>query len=253
MTPARFGSSLLLFLFGCTGGDIMSGQMPDDPAAPAPNPAPGGTVTRPGNPGPNGIDPGPNVAAPARATFIPGALGCAPGETPTFHGPTRGTGSFSSGIEPGPGGPPLTMTCEAGSSCAPGQVAVEFSAFGSGAASQCVEAPPACAQGEFPAYRPGSNGAPDFGGRGIPGGSGQVAAGWFCSNSPCDVVVEFGGLYGGFAVCAGAPPACQTSEIPLFSVADQAWTCVVGTGGSCPGGGANDPAYLANRMVCVPC
>jgi len=167
---------------------------------------------------------------------------CPDGGTPTFHDRDFPPGYAGSSIDPGDGEPIQTMTCEA-STCASDEVAVDledcaslgddperFDELGAdcGRKQLCVAPPPECADGTFPTYRD--------------------PAGWSCE-PPCEIIVSYGGIYGGERRCASNPDlSCPPEEVPTFTLEGEVWECRP----TCDNG-LYDQHYIDGQMVCVPC
>jgi hypothetical protein len=169
--------------------------------------------------------------------------GCEPGED-TIYQPapevSGANGSYTSGIRGGSGGTPMIVSCGV-TSCADGQVGVEEPAnpvLGEEGGIQCVEAPPTCPGGTSPFWvRSVMDPEDPFN---------EVGGFWVCS-VPCDVVVDFGGLYGFQSACAGEPPSCPGAT-PTFMFETHEWQCAP----MCDGG-LYDPVEFEGTTVCVPC
>jgi hypothetical protein len=227
---------------GQTTADDTAGPTPAGPVAPS---SANGNCIDPGTcsaPNPTAAPPNPMPAQP---------LACPPGQTLVYAYAMSAGGAenFISGVKAGPGGASMTTSCQA-TTCASGQVAVnvpssEFSQRDGTDPSQsaggivCVEPPPSCVAGEYVAYMPGSS---DL--KGVLGSA--VAAGWHCTG-PCDLVVQYGPLYGGRTVCAPAKPSCAAGTMATFDASDEAWHCDTQCG---PG---YDVDQYGGGGVCVPC
>ncbi len=149
---------------------------------------------------------------------------CPPGQTPTYRLRDLGASGGASGIMEGPGGARMPMTCEPGP-CDPGLVRVETSP----GAFACLPPPPACPPGNFPTYT----------------GSGM----WRC-DPPCDLIVHYGGIYGGLNRCAGHPDvSCDGGNVPTYVLETETWECRP----ECDNG-LYDRIYIGGgELVCVPC
>jgi hypothetical protein len=114
--------------------------------------------------------------------------------------------------------------------------------------SVCVAPPPDCPSGTSPAFILGSD---TLGTTPLPLGVGGVdvpgTSSWHCV-PPCDVIVQYGGLYGFRSVCAGTPPTCTAGQTATFSAKTEEWEC-----DSMCDGGQYDPDPYEGVTVCVPC
>jgi hypothetical protein len=154
---------------------------------------------------------------------------------------------FTSGVRAGSGGLPMIVSC-ASTGCGAGQVGVEVDVnplqrleeptAPASSSVICVEAPPACGTGTSP-FWVGSVPDPE-------NGSLQTGGFWTCSER-CEVVVDFGGLYGFQSACTTAPPSCSGGT-PTFTFESQEWECAP----MCDGG-LYDPVDFEGTTVCVPC
>jgi hypothetical protein len=197
-----------------------------------------------------------------------GGMTCPNGETPTFDYANSSPGTYgASGVGRGPGGPSMKESC-ASSTCGPQTVQVDvpsgllslergkdqlglFDAGTPTSQSVCVAPPPDCPSGKSPAYIPGSDtlGLGDINSPlGLFDGGGVPSTGsWHCVPQ-CDVIVQYGGLYGFRSVCAAAPPTCAPGQTATFSATTEEWVC-----GSMCDGGQYDPVDYQGTTVCVPC
>jgi len=162
-----------------------------------------------------------------------GGGACPDGSTPTYHSP--GIGFGGSGIDCSGGGGGMSMTCEPGSTCGAGEVAVgmrgpgDFIGGADGRFSRCVPAPPPCPGGQAPLYAPASGG-------------------WTCV-APCDgCLIQYGGIYGNELHCGPPPPSCTGGLTPTFRQETEAWDCEP----ECDGG-LYDPHTVDGVTVCIPC
>lgn len=118
--------------------------------------------------------------------------------------------------------PAFQRTCER-STCEPGQVFLEVSR----GTLTCVSAPMNCS--------------------GLGVGLDYREDSWSCG--PCDVVVQYGGIFDGLRVCAPSPNmSCPAGEAPTFDAAAHQWSCVR----TC-NNGLYDQRMLNGQLVCVPC
>lgn len=149
---------------------------------------------------------------------------CGPGNVQTYRqrvlDPTRGASS----IAMGDGAPPMTNGCEPGS-CPTGQVRVVLP----GGMSSCVPPPPMCPAGEYANYAGYSR--------------------WICT-PPCEVIIHYGGLFGGLNVCTGRPPMtmCPVGETQTFVFETETWTCRPTCSNT-----TYDQVILDGEVVCIPC
>jgi hypothetical protein len=159
---------------------------------------------------------------------------CPAGGAPVFAYTADAVPSNGERVTEGPGGAPMTMTCQS-SGCPPDQVEVDELVASAGTVTTCAPPPPACGPGSYPSYIPAN---PQDGTGGI----------WSCSG-PCDLLVLYGGIYGMRQVCAPTPmSACSGGDVPIFDVDTEQWVCQP----MCDGG-QYDPAYYGGALVCVPC
>lgn len=117
-------------------------------------------------------------------------------------------------------------TCDEGR-CAPGQVAVEASR----GVFECVAAPPACAPGAGLTYD-------------------ERADHPALACVPCELTVQYGGLFDYLRLCAPRPDvSCPGAiDVPTFDVDGRAWECAP----EC-NNGTYDRVYIDGDLVCVPC
>ena len=168
---------------------------------------------------------------------------CAPGEDAIYQPAdevSAGNENFTSGVRGGSGGTPMIITCGQ-TNCADGQVGVEIESdpfLGGPSGVQCVEAPPGCPGGTSPFWVQEVTDPEDP--------FSDVGGFWTCS-SPCEVIVDFGGLYGFQSACTTQPPDCPGST-PTFLFESHEWTCAP----MCDGG-LYDPVEWQGETVCVPC
>ena len=242
-TQSLLSASLAFSIFGCTGHMESTG-------GPTGNSTPGG--------GDSGDDVGGGTTSGSDETFD--EIDCPDGQDPLFKlSPDLlqgGLENLSSGIQTGSGGTPMTLSCGV-TGCAAGQVGVEVednpllnrdgidptidpTNWEATVTIKCVEAPPSCGAGTSPFF---VNSVPD-----PENGLGEIGGFWSCSE-PCEVIVDFGGIYGFQSACAEAPPSCGgTGEAATFTFESQEWECSP----MCDGG-LYDPVDFQGTTVCVPC
>lgn len=148
---------------------------------------------------------------------------CLSGQVRTYRerrlDPTRG----GSSIATGDGAPPTTVSCEDGT-CPEGQVQV---ISGAGVRS-CAPPPPACPDGRFANY--------------------AGYARWEC-RPPCEIIVHYGGIYGGQNVCTERPrSSCPSGQSPTFVYETQTWVCRPTCNNT-----LYDQIVLEGQVVCIPC
>ena len=149
---------------------------------------------------------------------------CAPGSVQTYRqralDPSRGPSSISMGD----GAPPITVMCEPGS-CPRGQVRV----VPAGGMPSCVPPPPPCPSGQFANY--------------------VGYATWECG-PPCEIIIHYGGLFGGQNVCTGRPPttSCPMGQVQTFDYATEAWLCRPICNNT-----TYDRIVIDGAVVCIPC
>ena len=146
---------------------------------------------------------------------------CEPGSRRTLiHLP----GWQGSGVTTGAGEPIFQSTCEPDQGCAPGAVQVEVEPF---RPPVCQLAPMRCDAPNVLDFHDGA---------------------WSCD--PCQVVVTYGGIYGGFRTCADSaiPTSCDAGDVPTFLYEQHAWSCQP----QCDNG-LYDLVPFAGRFMCVPC
>jgi hypothetical protein len=234
MTSSFLRSLLALALIAACAGEL---GPTGSPPSPAPGPSGGGGGGSDDDVG-GGGSPDEGGGPSGTETFE-----CADGLDPIFHPAsdvTSAGGRFASGVRRGSGGEPMTVTCGE-TNCLDGQVGVEQPEnpiLGTPGGIQCVEAPPECAAGTSPFWVGSVLNPLD--------GLGEVGGFWTCSQ-PCEVVVDFGGLYGFQSACTGPPPSCPGST-PTFQFESQQWQCAP----MCDGG-LYDPVEFEGETVCVPC
>ena len=147
---------------------------------------------------------------------------CPPGQVTTYRQRTLPATGGGSSISTGDGQPPTTVGCEDGS-CPTGQVRVV-----SGATSVCVPPPPECPAGLYANY--------------------AGYARWTCE-PPCELIVHYGGIYGGMNVCTGRPDLrCPAGQSPTFVYETQEWSCRATCNNT-----LYDRIVLDGLVVCVPC
>ena len=167
-------------------------------------------------------------------------LSCDMGKVPVFS--DHGFEAVSGGVITELGAPLVKLVCvderarrvgegqgesEAGS-CPAGQVEFIHSADPAAemATSRCVGVPPVCTAGQHL----------DFEGDR-----------WVCRT--CEVVIQYGSLFGGRRVCARRPVlACPSGKVPTLVYETNTWECRQ----TCDNG-EYDQLMLDNRLVCVPC
>ncbi len=72
--------------------------------------------------------------------------------------------------------------------------------------------------------------------------------GWSCV--PCELIVQFGGLFAGQRACAPAPTlSCQAGLAPTFDAVLRTWDCVR----TCNNGQYDQRVLADGTLVCVPC
>jgi hypothetical protein len=104
-----------------------------------------------------------------------------------------------------------------------------------GAVVTCINAPPACPEGQSPSYTP----------------SGK----WHCMpdcdpNDSNTVVITYGSTYGNTTTCAPAPPtnSCPGGQVWTWDFANEEWVCAP----ECNNGQYDQHSY-DGQTVCVPC
>lgn len=106
--------------------------------------------------------------------------------------------------------------------CDPGEVAVETEAN----VYACVPAPAACTGGTVLDYRYGA-----------------------LECVPCEIIVRFGGIFGGERVCTDVPENnCPSGQVPTFEIETRMWECDA----TCDNG-LYDRQLIDGALVCVPC
>lgn len=147
---------------------------------------------------------------------------CPTGQTPLYTQRPNTLGATSSGVLPGDSMPVMPVTCVPGR-CATGQVAVQLL----GQPQVCVPPPGPCPTGQSPQYSGGA---------------------WRCV-APCEVIVQFGFMYGFRRVCAPRPPSsCPMGQVPTFDAATEQWVCRTTCNNT-----TYDQVLLGGAVVCVPC
>jgi hypothetical protein len=164
-------------------------------------------------------------------------------------------------IGTGPGGNPMTSS-QGCAPCAAGQVEVldpspygdQFAGTGVDpsrlpAAYQdqttCAPPPPTCAPGTYPTWVPETQVLND----GVETG-GTNPAHWQCAG-PCDLVIQYGAMFGNRLVCAPSPASttsCGAGQSETFDLNSETWQCQT----ACTGG-TYDQTQLMGVTVCVPC
>lgn len=129
-----------------------------------------------------------------------------------------------SGVTTGAGEPIFQSACEMDQGCAPGAVQVEVEPR---VPPVCQAAPMRCDAPNVLDFHDGA---------------------WSCE--PCQVVVTYGGIYGGFRTCADSaiPTSCDPGDVPTFLYEQHAWSCQR----QCDNG-LYDLVPFAGRFMCVPC
>src|SRR5581483_11973652 len=99
--------------------------------------------------------------------------------------------------------------------------------------TECAPPPPACAAGQYPVWVP----AEPVLENGVETG-GTTTPQWLCTG-PCDLLIQFGGMFGNRLVCAPKPDCmlCATGDTETFDLNSESWQCQT----SCTGG-TYDPA-----------
>ncbi len=177
---------------------------------------------------------------------------CPAGQTPVYrYVADAQANTTGQRISQGPGGDPMTMTCES-TSCTGTDVEVVETASAldpntfnqqMGSNTICVPPPPTCGSGEFATYVPPTQLYEDPNGN-----TGMTSGQWICTG-PCDVLVQYGGMFGMRLVCAPPPPtSCPSGEEPIFIVETEQWQCQP----ACSGG-KYDPTQFQGVNICVPC
>lgn len=146
---------------------------------------------------------------------------CPGGQTPIYTARDLGTRAGSSGIEAGDGMPVMPQTC-GDSRCGDGLVEVR-----QGGGSLCVPPPSGCPDGQYPTYRGGT---------------------WVCEG-PCDVIIQYGYIYGFQRRCAPRPPPdCPSGQVQTFREDTEQWRCDPTCDNT-----LYDRVWLDGQLVCVPC
>lgn len=146
---------------------------------------------------------------------------CVSGEAPTYTERDLGSSLGGSSVSEGDGLPIMELEC-APVFCPDGQVQVKLT----DGTTTCAGEPPICPDGYYPTYD----------------------SGWRC-DLPCEVIVHYGGLYGGLTKCAANPDlSCGDGEVPTFVFETESWECRP----TCDNG-LYDQQYLNGMLVCVPC
>jgi hypothetical protein len=147
---------------------------------------------------------------------------CPDGQVRTYRQRTLPASGGASSIAPGDGQPPTTSDCEDGS-CPAGQVRVITETM-----SVCVPPPPECPEGRYANY------------------VGYDA--WSCE-PPCEIIIHYGGIYGGANVCTERPRlTCPGGQSPTFVYETQTWECRPTCDNT-----LYDRILLDGAVVCVPC
>lgn len=224
------------------GSDPRSAVQPQTPAPPT-NPAGGNVCIEGSCAAPDaGTPPPPPPPPPPSST-------CPAGQTAVYrYVADSQMNSTGARLIEGPGGDPMTMTCET-STCGSGEVEVIEVAgqldparltMNMGETDLCVPPPPTCGAGLYANYIPPT--------QQYDGSGGMTAGQWTCTGA-CDVLIQYGGMFGMRLVCAPPPPAsCPANEEPQFDVTSETWGCQPACNG-----GTYDPAQFSGQDVCVPC
>ena len=239
--PVRYSAWLACGLLGCVGHMEGTGDPSGNPGGPG---------------GGSGDDVGGDTNNQGSDETID-TIDCPAGQGPLWELSAdldaSGFERFSSGVRTGTGGPPMTLTCGV-TGCADGEVGVEVAdnplldrgeitseqdLFTNSTTILCVAAPPACGAGTTPFY---VGSVPD------PNDTTQQTGGFWSCSTACEVVVNFGGLYGYQAACTVAPPSCGGADAATFTFETQEWECSP----MCDGG-LYDPVTFEGATVCVPC
>src|SRR4051812_19488473 len=85
----------------------------------------------------------------------------------------------------------------------------------------CAPAPPTCASGMFAAWVPVTPVMVD----GVETGATNPAH-WECSG-PCDLLIQYGGMFGNRTVCAPNPTSttCTSGQTETFDLNSETWQC----------------------------
>jgi hypothetical protein len=147
---------------------------------------------------------------------------CPDGQVRTYRQRRLGASAGASSIAPGDGQPPMSNDCEDGS-CPAGQVRVVTATM-----NVCVPPPPECPEGRYANY--------------------TGYASWDCE-PPCEIIVHYGGIYGGLNVCTERPRlSCPGGQSPTFVYETQEWVCRPTCDNT-----LYDRIVLDGAVVCVPC
>jgi hypothetical protein len=179
----------------------------------------------------------------------PPGNGCPSGQTPVYrYVADSQQNTTGERLVAGPGGAVMTMSCQT-TNCAAGDVEV-IEVGGKldpanyqmtmGENDYCVPPPPSCGSGEFVDYIPPTQ---------TYDGTGTITTGQWTCTGPCDVLIQYGGMFGMRLVCAPPPPtSCPSGQEPQFDVTTETWGCQPACNG-----GTYDPATFSGQNVCVPC
>lgn len=147
---------------------------------------------------------------------------CPMGQTPTYTERELRAVAGPSSITAGDGQPNFAQTCTA-SRCPQGQVAV----VRAGQPTICVPPPPSCPAGQSAAYR---------------------GSAWVCEG-PCEIVVQYGYMFGFRRVCTTRPRiTCPAGQSPTFDFSSERWVCRPTCNNT-----TYDRIILDGALVCIPC
>ena len=151
------------------------------------------------------------------------ASDCPPGQVRTYRQRELGASAGASSIASGDGAPPMSQGCEDGT-CPAGQVRVVLA----GGRASCVPPPPECPEGRYANY--------------------TGYASWEC-DPPCEVIIHYGGIYGGLNVCTERPRiTCPAGQSPTFVYETESWVCRPTCNNT-----LYDRVVLDGAVVCIPC